>query len=257
MNVNKRNGIIMASCFAIITVLVIIIGALVLIISQQNNYIESANEQITSLEKYALEIKDDNTQLLDEHTALKTIVTDMESAYEDREVEFQQQYDELMEKYNNLYDRISVYEKYEYALYDTEGNRNDITYDQLVLGEQLMLEKGYDPGLLFGSIMVESEGHQDAYNSSSGATGYGQFLTDTGKYVYEELLGNGAGTYDHNTTPKDGTTNIKMMVAYYDYLYKFYKGDTIGVIKSYSGGSSSHALYYYNKVCNYVGYMIS
>lgn len=150
------------------------------------------------------------------------------------------------ETIKDLEDRVNVYEKYEYALYYGD-ERNDLTYEQIKLGEELMLEKGYDPDLLFGIIMVESNGIEDVVNTSSGATGYGQFMNRTGEYVYENLLRE--GNYNHYTTPKDGTTNIKMMVAYLDLLYTKYNGDIVKSIKEYCGSSTySKAYKYLNRV---------
>lgn len=147
-----------------------------------------------------------------------------------------------------LEDKVNTYEDYEYALY--YGNeRNDLTYEQLQLGEDLMVAKGYDPDLLFGIIMVESGGREDVVNVASGATGYGQFLRVTGRYIYEDVLN--AGTYNHNVTPKDGDNNIKMMAAYIDLLYNKYDGDIVLSMKEYCGSSSYTTTYnYMNKVNN-------
>lgn len=150
----------------------------------------------------------------------------------------------------DLADRVNTYEKYDYALY--YGNkRNDLTYEQLKLGEELMKEKGYDPDLLFGIIMVESRGLADAVNPSSNATGYGQFLYGTGKYIYENVLHE--DVYNHNTTPKNGTTNIKMMAAYLDLLYNKYNGDIVKTIKEYCGSSNYAKTYsYMNKINTHI-----
>lgn len=134
-------------------------------------------------------------------------------------------------------DREEILSKYSYAT--TWGNHNtDLTYEQLKLGETLMLEKGYDPNLLFGIIMTESRGDANAKSTSSTATGYGQFLKGTGKFVYEDLLGHGKGTYNHSMAT-NGTLNIQMMVAYLDYLIKNSDGSVTGAIKSYRGAGGS------------------
>ncbi len=154
------------------------------------------------------------------------------------------------ETIKELSDRVNTFERYEYALY--YGNkRNDLTYDQIKLGEELMEAKGYDPDLLFGIIMVESRGLADVVNPTSNATGYGQFLSGTGKFIYERVLGE--GRYNHSITPKDGDTNIRMMVAYLDLLYDKYNGDIVKTIKEYCGSSDYTKTYsYMNKINSHI-----
>lgn len=148
----------------------------------------------------------------------------------------------LNKELDNSISRLSTYEKYKYVVFNELGKRTDVTYDQLKTGEEMMMKKGYDPDLLFSIVMVESTGRSDAYNKSSGASGYGQFMPATGKFVYEDLLK--LGTYDHNTTPKNGDINIKMMARYIEYLYDRYDGDIIRGIKEYCGGNDSYTYRY-------------
>lgn len=152
--------------------------------------------------------------------------------------------DELTE----LRSRSELYDKYSYAVIDECGNRTELKYAEIKLGEQLMLEKGYDPHLMFASIMVESRGKEDLVNKKSGATGYGQFLDSTAKYVYTNLMGK-SGYY--SDIRKDGETNIRMMAVYYDYLYKLKKGSTFKVIKYYSGNSTDAGTQKYIDKLNY------
>lgn len=147
------------------------------------------------------------------------------------------QYDEVLAEYNVLSSREELFDKYEYVL-KYNGNRTDVTYDQVKLAEELMLDKGYDPDILFSIIMVESKGVEKAQSSRSTAAGLGQFLSGTGKYTYETLMGNGKGTYNHSMA-KNGTTNIKMMTAYLDYLFQKTDNDLFKSIKRYSGGNDT------------------
>ena len=98
-----------------------------------------------------------------------------------------------------------------------------------------MVAKGYDPHLMFGTIMVESRAQSDAVNISSGAMGYGQFLNSTAEWVWTDILGN--NTY-YSDIRKDGKSNIQMMAAYYDYLYTE-TGSTFNVAKCYSGNTTN------------------
>lgn len=78
------------------------------------------------------------------------------------------------------------------------GERNDMTVDLFYLIETECAKYDLDPYVLVGLIMTESEGHIRAKNSSSTATGLCQILRGTGKFVWEDWLHHGAGSYDHS-----------------------------------------------------------
>ena len=131
-----------------------------------------------------------------------------------------------------LAERAELFDKYEEALY-YRGHRTDITYDQLKTGIDIMEENEINPALLFGIIMVESHGIEDAQNATSSATGYGQLLTSTGKSIYEKYMGNGRGTFSSDIL-LDGDENIKITAAYIDYCIK-HNGSIYGALNSYRG----------------------
>lgn len=167
---------------------------------------------------------------------LGVVITDMNDVIEDMDTQLtavstvNKVYVDELNFYKN---REELYNKYEYAIV-YGGERTELTYEQIEYGEELMLAKGYDPDLMFGSIMVESNAKPTVVNKESGATGYGQFLDSTAKWVWTNLLGN--DSY-HSDIRKDGTSNIQMMAAYYDYLYST-KGNTFDVVKCYSGNTT-------------------
>lgn len=139
-----------------------------------------------------------------------------------------------VDELNYLRSREELYDKYEYAImYD--GKRTELKYEEIQYGEELMLAKGHNPNLMFGSIMVESRANPVAVNKESGATGYGQFLDSTAKWVWTKLIGNNSYYSDIR---KDGKANIQMMAEYYDYLYGMYGNNTLKVVKHYSGNST-------------------
>lgn len=156
----------------------------------------------------------------------------------------------LNKELDNSISRLTTYEKYKYVVFNKAGKRTDVTYEQLKTGEQMMKKKGYDPDLLFSIVMVESTGRANAYNRGSGAAGYGQFMPRTGEFVYEKLLK--LGTYNHNTTPKNGDINIKMVAKYIEYLYSKYDGNIVRGIREYCGGGSSFTASYISKVDSYL-----
>ena len=150
-----------------------------------------------------------------------------------------------VDELNSFRKREELYDKYEYAII-ASNKRTDLTYEEVQYGEDLMISKGLDPHLMFGSIMVESTGRVTALNQSSGATGYGQFLDSTARWIWKDMLGN--KTY-HSDIRKDGKSNILMMATYYDYLYPIAK-NTFNVVKCYSGNSTNEGTASYIKRIN-------
>lgn len=146
------------------------------------------------------------------------------------------------------YAEPTLSDKYSYALYDTSGNRNDITEDLLQVLETSCNQWGVNPNLMLGIIMTESEGHSYAKNSKSTATGMCQILRGTGKYIYEDLLGNGKGTYNHQLA-YDPATNVQMGVAYMGTLIK-QRGSVYKAIQSYRGKTNVSG--YVGKINSYM-----
>lgn len=145
--------------------------------------------------------------------------------------ESNQEYFDTIQQYER---REELFDKYEYAIVRTNGSRTDITYDQLADVEELTADKGIDTDFVLSIFMVESQGTENAYNPASGASGYGQTLASTGKFVYEKLLKE--GKYSHQYA-LDGDTNIRITVEYIDWLEE-QNENIFNVIKSYSGSSS-------------------
>lgn len=147
----------------------------------------------------------------------------------------------------------SILNQYEWVQHDESGTTNSMTDDLVLYAYNLATENNIDPALIFGMIMVESRGFTSCRNSSSGAAGLGQFMAGTGKLVYEDFLGNGKGSYDHNSTPYDPYTGITMMITYLNYLYTRH-GNTMTVLESYSGNKTYEGtLRYYNRVVSWTG----
>lgn len=148
---------------------------------------------------------------------------------------------------------VDLAKKYEYVMYDWQGP-SDVTIDLVEYGYNLMVSKNMNPDILFAVIEVESQGHANNVNSSSGASGLGQFMKGTGRYIYEDVLK--LGTYDHSTTPLDPKVNIQMMVTYLEILHNQKDGNVKEMMRSYSGaGSNNDALdRYYQKLIDVLGY---
>lgn len=148
--------------------------------------------------------------------------------------------------------REELLDKYEYALYH-DGKKTDITYEQIISLQEYCEEKGYSNDmvdLVLAIAMKESTGNSQAYNKSSGATGYGQFLNSTAKFVYTKLQGNENYTHDVSL---DGETNLKMVADYMDYLTNYYGGSVPKAINSYRGCYDKGYISIINKYLGYNG----
>lgn len=152
---------------------------------------DELNEKISNLLADIVELDDQNIKLVDSNN-------------------------EYYKELTTLRERSELYDEFEYV-FTYEGQRTDITFDQLKTGIDVCNENDIDPHLLFAFIMTESHGISDAENPKSTATGYGQLLNRTAKFVYEDLMYNGEGTFK-NAISKDGETNIEMTARYIGYL---------------------------------------
>lgn len=233
----KRKAKAMRTIILIMTFVITVLGISIGCLVKQNKDLRA------SIEKHNEIIADKNdtiTKLTFENNELCNIIDIIDDQIEEVEAVNKSYVDEL----NELRNRSELYNKYEYAI-EYGGARTELTYEEIQYGEELMLAKNLNPHLMFGTIMVESNGKPNVVNSSSGATGYGQFLDSTAKWVWTKLLGN--SNYNSNIR-KDGKKNIQMMAEYYDYLYAENKS-TFKVIKQYSGNSTDEgAMNYLNKV---------
>ena len=146
-------------------------------------------------------------------------------------------------------EREELFDKYNDALYNKYGNRTDITYYQIQSLSDYCDEKGYSSemvDLVLAIAMSESEGRSDAYNKESGATGYGQLLGSTAKFVYTKLEDH--ETYTHDVS-LDGEANLKMVADYISYLYSYHHNSLPAAIDSYRG---LHSTGYINKINSYL-----
>lgn len=114
--------------------------------------------------------------------------------------------DTIVNGIENLTKKYEAYTSY-------GGSSTDLTPDVLYQLQVSCEEWGLDPYFMLGVIMTESKGNANAKSSSSTATGLCQILKGTGKSVYEDLLGNGKGTYNHSMA-YDPVLNVKMGCAY-------------------------------------------
>ncbi len=160
--------------------------------------------------------------------------------------QLEQKYNSLVDAVNYYQHRQELYNKYEYALF-YEGERTDIEYEHLATLDEIARINGYSPEVVYltlALVMTESHGIANAKNPESSASGLGQLIYSTAKFSYEDLLGFGSGTYKKEYA-YDPELNLRMTLAYVNYLSKQKKGDPIGVVDAYRG---LHSTGYINSV---------
>jgi hypothetical protein len=148
------------------------------------------------------------------------------------------------EELNDLRHRAELYDKYNYAIINSmdenlpeDQRRTDITYDQIDMLETLAEENGLSEdavSLVLAIAMNESRGQEKAKNPHSTATGYCGILDFTGKYLYEDIMGNSEGSYSHDMC-YNGYLNLELCLQYIRYLNNMFGGDVTKVVNSYRG----------------------
>ena len=243
-----QNNLIISATLNMLLVILVGIGILIFIgnISMHNIKIAGYKTEIANLESELSSLSEEfNTT-----TQLLADVSEIAVSLDEDNMTLKEDNLSLQEELNIYKDREELYNKYEYALYREDGTRTDISYDNLKTLEEQTKEKGMTEeanDLILAIAMTESKGTESAKNINSSASGYGQFLSSTGKFVYTELLGN--ETYNHSVDALDGNKNITMMVAYIDYLGEKYNGNIIAVMDEYRG---IHDDTYLVKIDNYL-----
>ena len=206
-----------------------------LLVERYKAQIAKADEELNKAEKIFVEDKELKEQL--NSVLVNMSELDMQNACL---IQSNENYYQQLQAFQN---RQALYDKYSYALYNQRGQRNDITFEQLKTGEDIMIAGKMDPNILWGFVCSESDGDEDAKNPSSTATGYGQILASTGRRVYEDIMGNGKGSYTSDML-LDGTVNIKIASAYLVYL-KDNSSSIYEVVDKYAG---EHNEAYYKKL---------
>ena len=170
-------------------------------------------------------------------------------------IQLDKQNKELVDKINeqnetlNRYEsRKELFDQYEYAIIRSNNTRTDIKYSDIDTLESLAKQKNMGPDavdLVLAFAMNESEGYAHVKNPRSTATGLCGLLRGTAKFVYENEMGHGRGTYNHSMA-YDGTLNLQMSLYYIDYLARRNGRSSIRTINSYRGTSGD--TWYLNKL---------
>lgn len=196
-------------------------------------------QRITSLDRERIDKINENVQLTEDNATLQGMLDEVSNlviSLNKENAELRAEIVSLKEELAEYQDREEFYEKYAYALVRSDNSRTDITYDQIKELERLCEERGLSEqavNLILSISMVESGGDETCKNSTSTASGYGQFLSKTGKFVWTRLMKQNG--YNHSIHPFDGMTNLTMMVYYIEYLNEKYDGNMTKLIDEYRG----------------------
>ena len=241
--VNTRRENAKLRFIAVVLGLSLILVTLLLILVSISYFKNNNAAELKSLKAQYKELSSDYESMLLENAAYKEtnaayedtirgmndLITDMQSQVQTLSKENEQ----YLKQLEVFYERNELYDKYEYAITRLDdGTRTDITYTQLASLEEEAKKRGIDTDLVLSIVMVESDGVENAKSTKSTATGYGQFIYDTGKFVYEDLLH--AGSYNSNI-PLNGQTNLTMMTAYLEHLADIWDEDIHMIMKNYRG----------------------
>lgn len=140
------------------------------------------------------------------------------------------------------------YKPFTYAMKPSKYNVKSLSKGDIDLVLEYSKKYKIDPHLVIAVIWYESRFDTKTKSKYSSASGYGQFIKSTGKWVYNDLLKR-KDTYDHEVHPFQAKNSIPMVYAYLDFLIKRNKGDIKKVLIRYNGGELGDK--YHNDINKY------
>lgn len=223
--------------------LTIAVGVLVLILSKQSIQIGLQKAEIKNLKADVVAKADTISDLDEKNTEVVSILTKLAVAANDINEELntlKEKYNTNAERLKELEEREELYDKYDYALF-YDGERTDVTYQRIKNVKEYCKDEGLSDdavGFVMSLVSTESHGDAKAENSESTAAGLGQMLYETAKYIYEEEMGNGEGSYSYDLA-LNPDTNLQMVTSYVSYLTRQYGDNPIKVLNAYRGEDSA------------------
>ena len=222
--------------------LTVAVGILLLILSKQTiqiqlqkNEIKSLNADVINYTATISDLEEKNSEVVDIMSRLAVTANTINEELNT----LKEQYNTAAARLKELEEREELYDKYDYALF-YEGERTDVTYQRIKNVKEYCKDEGLSDdavGFVMSLVATESHGDASAENENSTAAGLGQLLYDTAKYIYEEEMGNGEGTYKYDLA-LNPDTNLEMVTAYVSYLTENYGDNPIKVLNAYRGESS-------------------
>lgn len=133
---------------------------------------------------------------------------------------------------------FSTLQKYWYVFKDAPKD-SGLTLSDIVHLDKVCKEQDVNPDVMCAIFNVESDYRIKCRSTLSTATGLGQVLKGTGKYIYNTLLSN-TDPYDHSMA-LNAKTNMTMSVRYVRYLLDKCNQNTTKAIQYYNGGKNKEA----------------
>lgn len=251
----KRVVYRLAKLNMILSVLVIfLIGFIIIagnnmIVKNRNleNQLAKVNSELETVNNTNKELTENLNELSDEYEKVSTLSV----VLDDQNKSLVKQINSLNKTLDEYEEREELFDKYEYALIREDGTHTDITYEEIQnlynTAEELNMSEE-SICLILSVAMVESQGTESAKNTDTTATGLGQILSGTGKFVWTDLMDN-SGRYIHSSVASDGNTNLQMMAYLLNYLNDKYNGNVINVMKEYRGEND---VKYFEKIDTYL-----
>lgn len=197
------------------------------------NIIESDTESLKTEEnnepKYIYQNGDINISANDKDEYIKKLEESLDKS-NDTINDITTKYDSKVNEYKTLTKMdIDLYNEYSYAI---EYPKSDVTLDDIKMITRIAKEYDLNPHLWLSKVELESGYRSYAKSSSSSASGWGQVIKGTAKWVYENKLK--LGTYNHSTMGTNKEINTRISMYYLSSLIKE-NGVYNGLIR-YNGG---------------------
>ena len=144
---------------------------------------------------------------------------------------------------------LNKYARYDIIIAKAKSYGRDVsymTYDFLDDVFDKSREYNVNPYVVLGIVAGESNFYAAAKNKRSSATGLGQIVKGTGKYIHTNVLGYDT-PYNHENL-KDPLVNIEYMLGYFKYLKRH--GSYDRAMGEYCGSPKFYANKYRTKLVN-------
>lgn len=142
--------------------------------------------------------------------------------------------DKIIEKfyYDDMANDKYILGEYHWCLYDLNGNRNDITVDDIRDVIEYSKEYNIPDNIALAVLMASSDGYNYTKDSKSTAIGMYQVTFETGKYYYDKYLNSGK-EYEHSFNLKSDFNielGVKILGEHYNET-----GSLLAAIQRYKG----------------------
>lgn len=185
-----------------------------------------------------LKMMDNNKKIEKRINNSINILKDLNS---NQEIENEKQNEDLIIQINDLNNLIESqikeinYLKKEFMKISFVSKRTGLPFKAAHTLIKNSLKKKIRPSFISGLYEYESSFNPRTVNPISNATGLGQFLPSTARWIAS--INNMPYSYE---MLKDPVYNINLTFKYLDYLFKKYDGDEIKVLKEYGDQTSSY-----------------